>query len=300
MPSSTYDSCPTDTTTSTITLIANTTSISYFTSFADITAVPSSPSSPSSSVEASSSIVELESSYWVPDTTSSSSPFSSSFSSSVEVSTTAQNPLPVHTHTHQQNPDQNPRHTHTRYQNPQPLPTSSYIESSSEPGVPVTIATGTCLHPETSIEQTATVSGTPHSGTANPKAYHCGLHGLPVGDLFLARFVQDEDAPPMTVVTCYKYCTVRHPFLLPDCTAHFGVELLGHMLIIQPRESMEQTWAANPTNSTQSPEPAPRDAISSVAAWPRVWRVLISGCRISGMIWGVVCLLLSSLLGLGC
>ncbi|EPE25926.1 hypothetical protein GLAREA_01838 [Glarea lozoyensis ATCC 20868] len=82
-----------------------------------------------------------------------------------------------------------------------PLPLTSVL--------PATVATGASseLHPSTSVVATTIVSGTPPGATANPKALHCGLHGLPVGDYFLAGFVENETSGRLDVWKCWRYCT---------------------------------------------------------------------------------------------
>jgi hypothetical protein len=47
--------------------------------------------------------------------------------------------------------------------------------------------------------------------TANPKALHCGLHGLPIGDYFLAGFNENETSGRLDLWKCWRYCTVSAP-----------------------------------------------------------------------------------------
>jgi hypothetical protein len=51
-------------------------------------------------------------------------------------------------------------------------------------------------------------SGAAPTGTPNPAAVHCGIHGLPVGDYFLAQFVEDKADVPVTLEGCYEFCVV--------------------------------------------------------------------------------------------
>ncbi|RDW73968.1 hypothetical protein BP5796_07410 [Coleophoma crateriformis] len=70
---------------------------------------------------------------------------------------------------------------------------------------PITINTGTDLHPATSYTPTTVVTSQA-TGTPNPKALHCGLHGLPVGDYFLAEFVEEKADVAVTLEGCYQFC----------------------------------------------------------------------------------------------
>ncbi|RDW67802.1 hypothetical protein BP6252_09198 [Coleophoma cylindrospora] len=70
---------------------------------------------------------------------------------------------------------------------------------------PITINTGTDLHPTTSYTPTTVVTFQA-TGTPNPKALHCGLHGLPVGDYFLAEFVEEKANVAVTLEGCYQFC----------------------------------------------------------------------------------------------
>jgi hypothetical protein len=53
------------------------------------------------------------------------------------------------------------------------------------------------------------------TGSPNPAAYHCGVTGLPVGDYFLAEFVENKAGEDVTLLGCFEFCTVCHiPILL--------------------------------------------------------------------------------------
>ncbi|TAQ88347.1 hypothetical protein B7494_g3325 [Chlorociboria aeruginascens] len=84
------------------------------------------------------------------------------------------------------------------------LSTSSETDMVS--ATPVTVATGTDLHPATTVVATTTVTGGLQTTTPNAAAVHCGLHGLPVGDYFLAEFVEDKDDVAVTLSGCYSFC----------------------------------------------------------------------------------------------
>ncbi|KAF5868014.1 uncharacterized protein Bfra_007209ia [Botrytis fragariae] len=85
---------------------------------------------------------------------------------------------------------------------------STPISSSSSLSIPaLPISTGTTdLHPSTTIAFTTTVTTLQASGTPNPAAVHCGLHGLPVGDYFLAEFVEDKAGVAVTLQGCWEFC----------------------------------------------------------------------------------------------
>ncbi|KAF7853899.1 hypothetical protein EAF04_010565 [Stromatinia cepivora] len=88
--------------------------------------------------------------------------------------------------------------------------TSNTTSPSTIPSIPATptpIATGTTsLHPSTTIQFTTTVTTIQISGTPNPAAVHCGLHGLPVGDYFLAEFVEDKAGVAVSLRGCWEFC----------------------------------------------------------------------------------------------
>ncbi|KAB8298997.1 hypothetical protein EYC80_001132 [Monilinia laxa] len=89
-----------------------------------------------------------------------------------------------------------------------PYPSPSPSSSSTSPTLePTPISTGTTdLHPRTTIAFTTTVTTTQISGTPNPAAVHCGLHGLPVGDFFLAEFVEDKAGVDVSLRGCWEFC----------------------------------------------------------------------------------------------
>jgi hypothetical protein len=39
---------------------------------------------------------------------------------------------------------------------------------------------------------------------------HCGVHGVPVGDFFLGRFVEDRADVPVSLEGCWSFCEVSH------------------------------------------------------------------------------------------
>ncbi|KAH6671246.1 hypothetical protein B0J14DRAFT_91315, partial [Halenospora varia] len=101
--------------------------------------------------------------------------------------------------------------------------TSSLTSSSSTftlTVLPISTASDTAsLHPSTSIVPTATVSGTPPTGTANPAVLHCGLHGLPLGDYFLGSWAYQADDVPVTLLGCYKICAVSFVYFFVSYTS---------------------------------------------------------------------------------
>ncbi|KAI9642363.1 hypothetical protein NHQ30_009167 [Ciborinia camelliae] len=79
------------------------------------------------------------------------------------------------------------------------------LSSLSLPATPISIGS-TDLHPSTTVPFTTTVTTVQVSGTPNPAAVHCGLHGLPVGDFFLAEFVEDKAGVDVTLKGCWEFC----------------------------------------------------------------------------------------------
>ncbi|TPX16616.1 uncharacterized protein E0L32_003557 [Thyridium curvatum] len=72
---------------------------------------------------------------------------------------------------------------------------------------PVVTATTTATVPPPSVSPTRTVceSDAP-SGTPVPGDAHCGVHGKPVGDYFMAQYVQNKKDVPVTLEGCYQFC----------------------------------------------------------------------------------------------
>lgn len=78
-----------------------------------------------------------------------------------------------------------------------PITTAGPTSTSTE------IITNT-LAPTTTVCETSAPTGTPA-----PRAVHCGVHGLPVGDFFLGRYVEERAGVPVTLEGCYEFCNVR-------------------------------------------------------------------------------------------
>jgi hypothetical protein len=57
---------------------------------------------------------------------------------------------------------------------------------------------------------TTITGGSVSTGTGSPNkgAYHCGVSGLPVGDYFLALFVENKAGEDVTLLGCFEFCTV--------------------------------------------------------------------------------------------
>jgi len=62
------------------------------------------------------------------------------------------------------------------------------------------LGTNTDIH---STATTVTGSSQP-TGTPNPEALHCGVHGLPVGDYFIAEFVENKPDTAVTLLGCFE------------------------------------------------------------------------------------------------
>ncbi|KAM0329785.1 hypothetical protein ACHAQA_003949 [Verticillium albo-atrum] len=88
----------------------------------------------------------------------------------------------------------------------EPLPTKTgdcVIDTSI---VPVSTAILTSL-PATIEYPTKTVSeGDVPTGKPETGSQHCGVHGKPVGNYFLARFVENSPGVPVTLEGCYQFC----------------------------------------------------------------------------------------------
>jgi hypothetical protein len=59
------------------------------------------------------------------------------------------------------------------------------------------------LPPTTTVCETSAPTGTPA-----PRAVHCGVHGLPVGDFFLGRYVEERAGVPVSLEGCWAFCKV--------------------------------------------------------------------------------------------
>ncbi|RAL66761.1 hypothetical protein DID88_007544 [Monilinia fructigena] len=115
------------------------------------------------------------------------------------------------------------------------------------------------LHPSTTIAFTTTVTTTQISGTPNPAAVHCGLHGLPVGDFFLAEFVEDKAGVDVSLRGCWEFCR-----------GVYGID----------KGCVSYSFYPEPGTG------APRcDLFGGV--WRRVWIVLLRRFRMFGLIWSV-------------
>ncbi|KAF4629206.1 hypothetical protein G7Y89_g8938 [Cudoniella acicularis] len=65
----------------------------------------------------------------------------------------------------------------------------------------------TTNHPTTTIVPTSTVSSPTASEMPNPAVLNCGLHGLAVGDYYLAGYVLEREGVPVTLQDCYQACS---------------------------------------------------------------------------------------------
>lgn len=50
----------------------------------------------------------------------------------------------------------------------------------------------------------------------NPAALSSGIHGLPVGDYFLAEFIENKAGVPVTLLGCYQFCIVSYLYLISN------------------------------------------------------------------------------------
>ncbi|KAL0939405.1 uncharacterized protein CTRU02_206015 [Colletotrichum truncatum] len=86
------------------------------------------------------------------------------------------------------------------------LPTSTescVIDTSMIPitSAPLTSVPSSTLEPSRTVCQNDAPTGKPM-----PENHHCGVHGLPVGNYFLARFVENAPGVRVTLEGCYQFC----------------------------------------------------------------------------------------------
>jgi hypothetical protein len=60
------------------------------------------------------------------------------------------------------------------------------------------------------------VTGGQATGTSSPNllAYHCGVGGAPVGDYFMAEYVEENADEAVTLLGCFEFCYASIPFLM--------------------------------------------------------------------------------------
>ncbi len=75
---------------------------------------------------------------------------------------------------------------------------------------PALVASRSDIHPSTTIGSASSVT----VGAVDPAALFCGIHGLPVGDYFLAEFVEKRAGVPITLLGCYQFCIVSLSLVL--------------------------------------------------------------------------------------
>ncbi|KAF9869440.1 hypothetical protein CkaCkLH20_13102 [Colletotrichum karsti] len=82
-------------------------------------------------------------------------------------------------------------------------PESCVIDTSMAPvtSAPLTSVPSSTLVPTKTVCQNDAPTGKPMPGN-----HHCGVHGLPVGNYFLARFVENSPGVPVTLEGCYQFC----------------------------------------------------------------------------------------------
>ncbi|GKT48379.1 uncharacterized protein ColSpa_08560 [Colletotrichum spaethianum] len=85
-----------------------------------------------------------------------------------------------------------------------PILTDSCVIDTSM--VPVTSAPLTSVPTSTLIPTKTVCQEDAPTGKPKPGNNHCGVHGLPVGNYFLARFVENAPAVPVTLEGCYQFC----------------------------------------------------------------------------------------------
>ncbi|GKT82853.1 hypothetical protein Ct61P_00703 [Colletotrichum tofieldiae] len=97
-----------------------------------------------------------------------------------------------------------------------PIPTESCVIDTSM--VPVTSAPLTSVPASTLVPTKTVCQEDAPTGKPKPGNNHCGVHGLPVGNYFLARFVENAPGVPVTLEGCFQFCAVSdlfpllHPF----------------------------------------------------------------------------------------
>merc|ERR1712098_1020897 len=124
------------------------------------------------------------------------------------------------------------------------LPTSIFVSAD-----PIFVAPTTAvLHPSTTASQTTTVAGGEATGIPDPTAFHCGVHGLPIGLYKMASIGRRERA--------------------------WMLRLRGVMSSVRPIAR-----DASPTRSTMRKGLVTRDVISSVVACQIAWIALFRRFR---------------------
>ncbi|KZL88146.1 hypothetical protein CI238_04939 [Colletotrichum incanum] len=85
-----------------------------------------------------------------------------------------------------------------------PIPSESCVIDTSM--VPVTSAPLTSVPASTLVPTKTVCQEDAPTGKPKPGNNHCGVHGLPVGNYFLARFVENAPGVPVTLEGCYQFC----------------------------------------------------------------------------------------------
>ncbi|GKT55504.1 hypothetical protein ColTof4_07630 [Colletotrichum tofieldiae] len=85
-----------------------------------------------------------------------------------------------------------------------PIPTESCVIDTSM--VPVTSAPLTSVPASTLVPTKTVCQEDAPTGKPKPGNNHCGVHGLPVGNYFLARFVENAPGVPVTLEGCFQFC----------------------------------------------------------------------------------------------
>ncbi|KAL2877732.1 hypothetical protein SGCOL_006894 [Colletotrichum sp. CLE4] len=84
------------------------------------------------------------------------------------------------------------------------IPTESCVIDTSM--APITTASLTTVPTSTTIPTKTVCQNDAPTGKPMPGNNHCGVHGLPVGNYFLARFVNNAPNVPVTLEGCYQFC----------------------------------------------------------------------------------------------
>ncbi|KUJ22878.1 uncharacterized protein LY89DRAFT_680959 [Mollisia scopiformis] len=87
-----------------------------------------------------------------------------------------------------------------------PSQTSLFISAS-----PLTLAS-TITHPSTTVPVTTTLVSSAPTGTPNPAALHCGVHGLADGDWFMGSYDMDDMLQEVTLGGCYEFCLADYNY----------------------------------------------------------------------------------------
>ncbi|TDZ46073.1 hypothetical protein CTRI78_v009037 [Colletotrichum trifolii] len=72
--------------------------------------------------------------------------------------------------------------------------------------VPVTSAALTSPPSSTVVPTKTVCQDNAPTGKPGPGVNHCGVHGLPVGNYFLARFVENSPGRRVTLEGCFQFC----------------------------------------------------------------------------------------------